>query len=282
MRFIFTCAVAALAAACAATPVHTAAVSTESGRPDAIFLNTSSADAIGLLSSACMDAGLRVVSSNELSVTCEAEMGATQSVLTQVAIGNSYSTPPRQFIRLTTAQISDDVRVQASSWVETQMAFGQIRREPTDRTPQQVSSLTSFLLNAGAQLSDGDSITYTGPRLGFQVVEITEKMLKQLVAVDKRGKQGFYVSSLESGLPAEIAGLEICDQIVKFNGIGVTGMSDLASLDYNPKTIEISRAGTKIEFVLTPVKHSVTVTGGESSESASIEAQIERYFEVCR
>ncbi|WP_374593012.1 PDZ domain-containing protein [Sphingosinicella sp.] len=103
---------------------------TPSGLPDMIFKNTAATEASGKLANMCMNRGLTVASTSTNEVLCQVPMNILKSALTQALIGNSYSTTPIQYIRFSIAQINSDTRVQAASWVETQMAFGQLRREP--------------------------------------------------------------------------------------------------------------------------------------------------------
>jgi len=281
MRNTVLLGAALIAAACASAPVHTAAVDTKSGRADALFYDTSPDEVISQLSGICMDSGLSVVGSTTTTLTCEANMSVGQSVMTKVAIGNSYSTAPRQFVRMSVAQIGENVRVQASSWVETQMAFGQIRKINIDQTPQQITELTSFLLSAGGRLAPGDSITYKGPRLGFEAVEIDSAMVANFPA-DHGVSAGFYLVVVSENLPAQQAGMKVCDKIVRFGGVSVNSLEDLRSMDYETKAVTIQRDSKNIDLKLTPVLGENVFTGTEYEPPEQASAKrAEKYQDIC-
>src|SRR5688572_9758911 len=73
---------------------------------------------IGELSSKCIDVRWTVISSNPNELVCEAPLNMGQSVLGQMLLGNSYSTPPRRFFRFNVADVNGISRVQASGWME--------------------------------------------------------------------------------------------------------------------------------------------------------------------
>ncbi|QEM94366.1 hypothetical protein FEI17_27350 (plasmid) [Kosakonia radicincitans] len=52
--------------------------------------------------------------------------------MTQVLIGNSYSTPPIAVLHYTIGQQPDGVKVWADMWVETQMPGGQVNTMPAN------------------------------------------------------------------------------------------------------------------------------------------------------
>ncbi len=77
----------------------------------------------------CIKSGWTVVQATPNSVTCKIPMSMGKSVLSQMLIGNSYSTPPEQLIQFFFASHEHGSQIQTSSWIETQMAFGQMRRQ---------------------------------------------------------------------------------------------------------------------------------------------------------
>lgn len=264
MKKSLTIGAALLVAACASTPTHTALVNTKTGRPDVYFYDTNATSVSGKLAATCMDSGLTVVNSTTNMVTCESKMSMGQSVLTQMAIGNSYSTTPRQFVQMSIAQIGDDVRVQATSWAETQMAFGQVNRMQTDQTPQQISGLTAFLMNAGGKLAPGDSMTFKGPRIGVRFFEVNGET-KQNLGFAGALESGLYVVDISEDMPAYGSGIEICDRVISLNGTKVIANSDIAINDEEPQTFLIVRDSAEHTFVVTPIVSELTMTGKEMS-----------------
>jgi hypothetical protein len=100
---------------------------TPSGTPEMLFPGKA-LEVVGQLSSKCMDAHWKVINASGNEVVCEAPLSMGQSIMGQMLLGNSYSTPPRRFFRFNVVEIAGVSRVQASGWVETQMPFGQVKR----------------------------------------------------------------------------------------------------------------------------------------------------------
>lgn len=127
--------------------------STPSGKPEAIFTSTSAEDISGRIASACMSQGLMVFDQSNYQVLCGKTMTGGDSVMAQLLIGNSYSTTPEQKIRFAIANTGSGIRVQASQWIETQMAFGQMRRQE---------------LNGGKHFNDVQNFLYSIGGTGFR------------------------------------------------------------------------------------------------------------------
>jgi hypothetical protein len=100
---------------------------TPSGTPEMLF-SGKAPEVVGQLSSKCMDSQWKVISASGNEVVCEAPLSMGQSIMGQMLLGNSYSTPPRRFFRFNVVEIEGVSRVQASGWMETQMPFGQMKR----------------------------------------------------------------------------------------------------------------------------------------------------------
>jgi hypothetical protein len=235
---------------------------TPSGRPEAMFVGKDATQTSGIIASACMDRTMSVVGSTPGQVTCEAKMNMGQSVLTQLAIGNSYSTPPRQFVQFSLAQIGSDTRVQASSWVETQMAFGQMQRMATDETAQQKNSLQGFLFYAGAVPVRG-TIETPRPRIGVFFYAPEE-------AFGSMQKGGLYIIKIEQGGPAETAGLEVCDRIVTANGNAASAeVVAEALLSSNGAAVQftVDRQGETKTYSILPSVTSATFDQPSSEET---------------
>lgn len=126
---------------------------TPNGAVETVFAGAP-ADAIAKLSNHCIDAKWQVISSSNSTLVCESPMSMGQSILGQALLGNSYSTPPRRFFQFNAAQAQGYSRVQASGWMQLQMAFGQIQR--TDFSgPEFANSILGFMVGAGGQLPIG-------------------------------------------------------------------------------------------------------------------------------
>lgn len=142
---------------------------TPSGAAEMLFTQGPQA-VVSALSGKCIDARWTLTSSSASEVVCEAPMNMGQSVLGQVLMGNSYSTPPRRFFRFNVAEVNGVARVQASGWMELQMAFGQMRR--TDFTgPEFYNGIFNFMASAGGQFPVGTTFP-NHVVLGFKPSEV--------------------------------------------------------------------------------------------------------------
>ncbi len=210
-------------------------VLTPSGQPDAVFEATSLADAHSKISNACMNRGWQVASQTTNQVVCEIPVGTVKAAFQQLLVGNSYSTTPRTFVRFSIAQVGPHARAQAAAWVETQMAFGQLRQQPyVDDTTQ--NNLQGFLIQAGGELPPGSRIP--GIYLGIGGSEEIEGK-----------KVSIPVTIVFEGSPGSEAGLRVGDLLTAVNGKSLKSMEDLrkqlnkipAGVNY---PLEIVRNGT--------------------------------------
>lgn len=160
---------------------------------------------VGVLTSKCIDVGWTVISSSSTEVVCEAPMNFGQTLLGQLAMGNSYSTPPKRYFRFNLANLKGVSRVQASGWMELQMAFGQVRR--TDFSgPEFHNSILGFLGGAGGQLPIGTAFP-------------NHVILGVDGGMSLRGKEGgFDVTTVPEGYPAAKGGVQVGDRIIKIAG----------------------------------------------------------------
>lgn len=198
MKYILFAAAAAFAIANPALADKFFAV-TPSGSAETLFPDRPAA-VVGELSSKCIDAHWRVTSSSSNELVCEAPMNFGQSLLGQLAMGNSYSTPPRRFFRFNVAEINGISRVQASGWMELQMAFGQTRR--TDFAgPEFQNGILTFMTAAGGKYPPGT----TFPNHVVMGVGVAE--------VPQSNGIGLRVTKIEPGSSAEKAGVQIGDII---------------------------------------------------------------------
>lgn len=183
---------------------------TPSGLPDMKFKGISAADASGKLANSCMDNGLTVTANSPSEVICQAPMNAAKSALAQLLIGNSHSTTPSQFIKFSLAAIGGDVRVQASAWIETQMAFGQTRRQPLANDDAH-NTLMAFMEGAEAVFLPGTSF----PNYIYLGIGPYDE---QIIKFKGRDVAGARISSLEEGTTLKIAGAQMGDVLVAING----------------------------------------------------------------
>lgn len=124
---------------------------TASGHPEGTFENSTLQDVQGKLSAACAQNGVMVIQSTENQVVCGQQMTGGQAIFAQALIGNSYSTPPQRKIRFVMYPQGSGVRVIAYEWIETQMAFGQMRTQELNSNDQ-MNSVQSMLFRLGAKM----------------------------------------------------------------------------------------------------------------------------------
>ncbi len=232
---------------------------------------------IGALSSKCIDARWTVVSSNSNELVCESPLNFGQSVLGQMLMGNSYSTPPRRFFRFNVAEINGISRVQASGWMELQMAFGQVKR--TDFSgPEFQNSIFSFLSSAGGKYPVGTTFP-NHVAMGIQGDDVAYGRYV-----------GLKITSVDDGSPAAKAGLQINDVVTKIARKPFKNMGDY--LDATAKAakvptyeVEYVRAGAtinaKLERAFRPAFSEVVLADAAPDSptqvsSASVADEIEK------
>lgn len=177
---------------------------TPSGNVQAVFPQDSK-DAISLIANKCIDVGWKIISKSDSILICESPMSSTQSILGQALLGNSYSTPPRRFIQFSASSLEGYTRVQATGWIELQMAFGQIRR--TDlQGPDFSNSVLAFLGSAGGSLPIGTTFPYH-VYTGVKGIWISSGKTK-----------GYRITEIAEGSPAQMADLRRGDVILKIAG----------------------------------------------------------------
>jgi hypothetical protein len=259
-----TFAVGFIFAAALATSAHAGrAVITPSGLPDAVFDGSDVADTGAKIANACMNKGWSITNQTGNQVVCEIPVSIMKAAFQQMLIGNSYSTTPRTFVRFSIAQVGSNARVQANSWVETQMAFGQMRQQPyTDDGT--LDALQGFMIEAGGALPPGSRIP--GAYLGFDGTARTEG---RAVSIP--------VSVLIEGSPGAVAGMRVGDELVSVNGQKFKSMDDMkAKLGKiaigNEFPIEVRRAGQSMRLTVKAVERPAVGT----KEWAELEAATKR------
>lgn len=202
-RFFATVAAASMAAATQAGADALYAV-TPTGSAEMLFSGKPE-DVIGQLSGKCIDAHWSVTSSTSTDLVCEAPMSFGQSLLGQMLMGNSYSTPPRRFFKFNAATIAGVSRVQASGWMELQMAFGQMKR--TDFSGAKFENgMMNFMSAAGGKYPVGT----TFPNHAYMGVQYKPESMGKTV--------GMTITAVADGEPAQRAGLLPGDTIVSIAG----------------------------------------------------------------
>lgn len=139
-------------------------------------------DASDHLANKCLDAGWTMVSSTETVVICEVPV-SFGSQLVSALFAPQYSTPPRQYFRFNLAGMRGNTRVQATSWQETQTAFGQNQRTDLESANYHNSVMNFFesvggLYPPGTQFPNhamaGSAFEFVEePVQGLQVTELT-------------------------------------------------------------------------------------------------------------
>jgi hypothetical protein len=255
MKYFYTSTVAILIAATAVPALADEFFAvTPSGATEMLFAEAPG-EAVGLLTSKCMDVKWTVISSSQTEVVCEAPMNFGQSLLGQLAMGNSYSTPPRRFFRFNLASVNGVSRVQASGWMELQMAFGQMKR--TDFSgPEFHNSIINFLASAGGKLPVGT----TFPNHVFLGMDGS--------VANRTTDGGFDVASVVPDGPAAKSGILVDDTIVKIAGKRIKSEANYMdavakAADSETFDVEVLRSGKSIKLkvprVFRPVYNDATV-----------------------
>lgn len=169
----------------------------------------------GKISSKCMDVRWTVISSSNNEVTCEVPMTMGQSVLTQALLGNSYSTLPRKFVKFSLGEINSTTRVQASSWTETQMAFGQVQRADLSNSASFKNWIMLLLEAAGGSYPVGTQFP-NHATLGVLSNNVQSGKALQM-----------HITKVVEGSSAEKAGIQVGDIITSIAGVKFKDADDL-------------------------------------------------------
>lgn len=235
---------------------------TPSGAAETLFPEDP-APVVGKLSSKCIDSRWTVISSSATELVCEAPMNMGQSILGQALMGNSYSTPPRRFFRFNVAQINGVSRVQASGWMELQMAFGQMKR--TDFSgPEFHNGMMNFMMSSGGKLPKGT----TFPNHVMVGVQGKNAQLGKYI--------GLEVTEVAPGSPAAAVGIAPGDVISQVNKRKLKNHDDWLDATAGAAKaptyqLEVIRAGKPVTMTLTRAFRpaiSEEVTGAPIAKSA--------------
>jgi hypothetical protein len=205
-----------------------------SGIAEAAFPEMKADEAAGKIASVCMDRSWVVASQTSNQVVCEFKLSVVDSAISRVFLGNRYSTDPRGFVRFSITQIGSGSRAQAVTWIETQMAMGQMRQE-YQNAPGYFDSMVEHFLLAGGELPQGSKILGRMVGIGGNVM--------------KDGKDfGNKVAMIAPGLPGDVAGIKAGDLILKVNGKKFKTYDDFRARfqpvpSGSPSIVTIKRAG---------------------------------------
>lgn len=103
---------------------------TASGKAESEYPNNTPEQVMDAIVQRCNERGFVIEDQSKNYVICSKQMEGAQSMLTQIAIGNAYSTTPQVKVRYSVSKFKSGAKAWAESWAETQMAFGQIQRAP--------------------------------------------------------------------------------------------------------------------------------------------------------
>jgi RsiW-degrading membrane proteinase PrsW (M82 family) len=115
-----------LLSGCVSTP------KTSSGKPEVVIATQDVSGVKNLLVGAMVQRGFAVRDDSAYRISFTKALEGMNAVMTQMAIGNSYSTTPEIEVAYTITATANGVYVVGSATASTQMAFGQIQK--MDRT----------------------------------------------------------------------------------------------------------------------------------------------------
>lgn len=205
-----------------------------------------------------------MISSDARELVREAPLNMGQSILGQMLMGNSYSTPPRRYFRFNVALVNGVSRVQASGWMELQMAFGQIKR--TDFAgPEFQNNVMGFMASAGGKYPVGTRFP-NHVMMGIQIQE------------SPQGKYaGLRVTTIEPGSAAEKGGMQTGDIVVRiakkrFKNIGDYLDATAKAAEAPDYDVEVLRGGAsvtlKLERAYRPIWTEVVVAKSAPATTA--------------
>lgn len=229
---------------------------TPSGRTEALFdlPVTATSDKIA---NGCADNGWQLISSTSTMVVCQMPVSTMQGILAALTMGNQYSTPPKSLIRFNIAGLSGGSRVQATGWMETQMAFGQTRTEEMNGAHYH-NNVMALMTNLDGRFPPGT----TFPNHAYFGTQFE----------NAPNNAGVMITSVEDGSPAARAGIQSGDLLtkiskerIKHGGNLLDGMRHAVKAD--TFDVELVRAGSKMKLSL-PREYRAEITGQAMPELA--------------
>lgn len=123
---------------------------TQSGQAEGVFAGQAPEAVKSALIDRCVSLGYGIQEASSNQVVCAQALKDREQLFAQVMLGNAYSTPPQKKLQFTVYQVANGTKVAGQLWVETQMAFGQIKRAEMN-APAQVNSVQELLFSLGAK-----------------------------------------------------------------------------------------------------------------------------------
>lgn len=176
---------------------------TPSGRPEAVFVNSSPEEASNKIAAFCAKQGW-TISRQSMQVTCEYKINDFAQALTNALTAPRYATSVRHFISFNMIQDGRQTLAQARQYQAFTTAFGQYNE--TELTNDNAfNSSIDVMLSSGAVLPIGTRFrdkSWWG--IGF--------------SPDANLKSPTKIASFKNPSPAQLSGLIIGDEIVAVNG----------------------------------------------------------------
>lgn len=210
----FVIAAVSVTIACSATPAladEPFAV-TPNGRAEMMF-DVTAIETADLLAGSCMNNNWAIKEQSPQHVLCEAPPTFGQSLLANLSMGNSYSTPPRLYYRFSIVQLSNETRVQANGWMGLQTAFGQNREMETNVKGFHNNAM-DLMRTAGGRFPEGTIFpnhAYIGVNMDYT----------------EAPKKGMVITALEPDSPLADAGLREGDVLYRVAGERWKGYNDI-------------------------------------------------------
>lgn len=147
LRGISVLFAAAVLVGCAQQPLLK---QTASGKPEGVFPASTQQEVKNLVTGSCARRGLMTMEYGQNQVECSKTLSGGDAFIAQMAVGNSYSTTPEHKVRFTFIQEGSDVRVIAHQWIESQMAYGQVRRQELNQA-KHTNDVQGWLSSLGSR-----------------------------------------------------------------------------------------------------------------------------------
>ena len=176
---------------------------TPNGRAEMMF-DVPAVETADLLAGACMDAQWNIKEQSPQHVLCEGDPTFGQSLLANLSMGNSYSTPPRLYYRFSIVQLSNETRVQADGWMGLQTAFGQNREMETNVKGFHNNAI-DLMRGVGGRFPEGTIFpNHAAIGAGFEPTDSP--------------KQGMRLTMIDPGGAFDVAGLQVGDVLYRVAG----------------------------------------------------------------
>ena len=212
---------------------------TPSGATEAYF-DLGIVDTSDLLANQCVDLGWTMVSSTETTVICEVPVSFGTRLLSALA-GPRYATPPRQYFRFNLTRAQGYTRAQASSWQETQTAFGQTQR--TDLQSENYhNGVMGFLQSIGGLYPPNTQFP------NHAAIETDYEHVQSPL-------EGMLLSAVREGGPFARAGLKDGDIVTRIARERIKGENDVSdglhkAIGSNSFEVEFYRGSEKMQVMV--------------------------------